>query len=50
MSKSPLDVLIAPVLTEKALMLHRDGKYTFYVRKDANKIDIKRAVEQVFNV
>jgi len=35
-----LDVLIAPVLTEKALMLHRDGKYTFYVRKDANKIDI----------
>lgn len=50
MSKSPLDVLIEPVLTEKALMLHREGKYTFYVKKDANKVDIKRAVEQVFNV
>ncbi|WP_018963293.1 50S ribosomal protein L23 [Coprothermobacter platensis] len=50
MAKAASDVLIGPVLTEKALTLHREGKYTFYVRKDANKVDIKKAVEQVFNV
>jgi large subunit ribosomal protein L23 len=50
MAKAPVDVLIGPVLTEKALALHKDGKYTFYVKRDANKVDIKKAVEQLFNV
>ncbi|NPV88885.1 50S ribosomal protein L23 [Coprothermobacteraceae bacterium] len=50
MSKLPGDVLLGPVLTEKALAMHKDGKYAFYVDAKANKVDIKRAVEELFNV
>ena len=46
----PRDVLLAPVVSEKAYGLLDENKYTFLVRKDANKTEIKIAVEQVFNV
>ena len=46
----PRDVLIAPVVSEKAYGLLDENKYTFLVRKDANKTQIKIAVEQVFGV
>jgi large subunit ribosomal protein L23 len=46
----PRDVLIRPVISEKSYGLIDENKYTFIVRPDANKTQIKIAVEQVFNV
>ena len=50
MIPDPRDVLLAPVISEKSYGLIDEGKYTFLVRPDANKTQIKIAVEQVFNV
>jgi large subunit ribosomal protein L23 len=50
MISDPRDVLLAPVISEKSYGLIDEGKYTFLVRPDANKTQIKIAVEQVFNV
>jgi len=44
------DILIAPVLSEKANMLREEGKYVFRVAMSANKIQIKEAVRRLFNV
>jgi large subunit ribosomal protein L23 len=44
------DVLIAPVISEKSYGLLDENKYTFIVAPDANKTQIKIAVEQVFGV
>lgn len=46
----PRDVLVAPVVSEKSYGLLDENKYTFLVRPDANKTQIKIAVEQVFKV
>ena len=46
----PRDVLLAPVISEKSYGLIDEGKYTFLVHPDANKTEIKIAVEKVFNV
>ena len=50
MIADPRDVLLAPVISEKSYGLRDENKYTFVVRPDANKTQIKIAVEQVFNV
>lgn len=45
------DVLKKPVLTEKSLLLQEaENKYTFDVDTKANKIEVKNAVEKMFNV
>jgi len=44
------DILIEPVLSEKANMLREQGKYVFKVAMSANKIQIKEAVRRLFNV
>lgn len=44
------DLLLKPIITEKTTMLMSDGKYTFKVSLHANKIEIRKAVESVFNV
>lgn len=45
------DIIIAPVITEKAAMLASDGKtYIFKVAKSANKTQIADAIESAFNV
>jgi large subunit ribosomal protein L23 len=44
------DVLLAPVVSEKSYGLLDQNKYTFLVAKDANKTEIKIAVEKVFDV
>jgi len=44
------DVLLAPVISEKSYGLLDENKYTFLVHPDANKTQIKIAVEKVFNV
>ncbi|MEU5989789.1 50S ribosomal protein L23 [Spirillospora sp. NPDC047418] len=46
----PRDVIIAPVVSEKSYGLLDENKYTFVVRTDANKTQIKQAVEKVFGV
>ena len=46
----PRDVLISPVISEKSYALLDENKYTFVVSPDANKTQIKIAVEQVFGV
>jgi large subunit ribosomal protein L23 len=46
----PRDVLLGPVISEKSYGLLDEGKYTFLVREDANKTQIRIAVEQIFNV
>jgi large subunit ribosomal protein L23 len=46
----PRDVLLAPVISEKSYGLLDENKYTFLVDTDANKTQIKIAVEQVFGV
>jgi len=51
--KSPYEILIRPVITEKATLLNerKDGpQYVFKVRLDANKIEIKRAIEAAYGV
>jgi large subunit ribosomal protein L23 len=45
------DVLLRPVVTEKTTALQEDfGKYAFEVHPEANKIQIKEAIELIFNV
>ena len=44
------DIIIAPVITEKSMSGIADKKYTFKVNKDANKIEIAKAVEELFGV
>ena len=46
----PRDVLIAPVVSEKSYGLLDENKYTFLVQPNANKTQIKQAVEAVFGV
>jgi large subunit ribosomal protein L23 len=44
------DVLIRPLITEKSTRLIEVGQYTFEVHREANKIQIREAVEKTFNV
>ena len=48
--KDHRDVLLAPVVSEKSYGLLDENKYTFLVATDANKTEIKIAVEKVFGV
>ncbi|MDR3128498.1 MAG: 50S ribosomal protein L23 [Bifidobacteriaceae bacterium] len=48
--KTPYDILIKPVISEKSYSRIDDGKYTFVVADDANKTEIKNAVQKIFDV
>lgn len=48
--RDPRDIIIRPLITEKTNDLMADKKYSFVVSKDANKLEIARAVESLFNV
>ena len=48
--KKAQDIILAPVITEKSMMGVAERKYTFKVATDANKIEIKNAVEEIFGV
>ena len=52
MSQDPrhFDIIVSPVITEKATMAADENKVVFRVRKDATKPQIKAAVEQLFDV
>ena len=44
------DIIIKPIVSEKSMDQLADRKYTFKVAKNANKIEIKKAIEDVFGV
>ena len=48
--KTPYDVVLKPVISEKSMDDAQAKKYTFQVAKDANKTQVKLAVEEIFGV
>ncbi|MBE7040307.1 MAG: 50S ribosomal protein L23, partial [Ruminococcaceae bacterium] len=44
------DIIIRPIISEQSMAQIADRKYTFVVAKSANKIEIKKAVEEIFGV
>lgn len=50
MSKIAQDIILRPIITEESMMGVSEKKYTFKVAKDANKIEIGKAVETLFGV
>lgn len=48
--KSAYDIILKPVITENSMDMLAEKKYTFKVATDANKIEIKKAVEEIFDV
>ena len=48
--KTAYDIILKPVITEAAIQNMQQRKYTFRVAKDANKIEIKNAIEEIFGV
>ena len=48
MEKTMQDIIVRPIITENSMDALQDKKYTFEVAKDANKIEIKKAVEALF--
>lgn len=50
MSKFAQDIILKPVVTEESMLGTALKKYTFVVAKDANKIEIAKACEELFDV
>ena len=48
--KTGYDVILKPVITEQSMDMVADKKYTFKVATDANKTEVKKAVEDIFGV
>lgn len=48
--KNVYDVILKPVISENSMMKIAEKKYTFFVAVDANKVEIKEAVEKIFKV
>ena len=44
------DIIIAPIISEKSMGMLAEQKYTFKVNAKANKIEIKKAIEEIFKV
>ena len=44
------DILVGPLITERTTQLMAEGKYVFVVAKAANKIEIAKAVSEIFKV
>ena len=48
--KTAYDIIIKPIITEQSMEATEEKKYVFQVATDANKIEIKKAVEEIFGV
>ena len=48
--KTGYDVIIRPIITENSMDMASDKKYVFKVAKDSNKTEIRKAVEEIFDV
>jgi large subunit ribosomal protein L23 len=49
-AKNPRDIIIRPVVSEKSYAAFDQNVYTFVVAGDANKIEIRKAIEEIFEV
>ena len=49
-SRNPRDIIIRPVVSEKSYAAYDANVYTFLVAPDANKIEIRKAIETIFDV
>ena len=47
--KTAYDIILTPVISEQSMDVAADKKYTFKVAKNANKVEIKRAIETLFD-
>lgn len=47
---NPRDIIKKPLISEKSMGLMEENKYTFIVDNNANKIEIKKAIEDIFGV
>ena len=47
---NPRDILLRPIISEKTYRLADDGKYTFLVPQEANRTEVRQAVEAIFGV
>lgn len=50
MAKDAREIIIRPIITEHSYDVMENNVYTFEVAKDANKIEVKRAIEAIFGV
>ena len=50
LNKDAREVIIRPVISERSFDEMENGKYTFEVAKDSNKIEITKAIEEIFDV
>jgi large subunit ribosomal protein L23 len=48
--KTGYDVIIRPIITESTMDLSAQKKYAFKVNKDANKTEVRKAIEEIFGV
>ena len=48
--KDPRDIIRRPIITENSTEMMEEGKYTFEVDVRANKVEVKKAIEQIFDV
>ena len=48
--KTAYDIIIKPIITEQSMEATEEKKYVFQVATDANKIEIKKAIEEIFGV
>ena len=48
--KTAYDIILTPVISEQSMDVAADKKYTFKVAVDANKTQVKHAVEEIFGV
>ncbi|MFK7873186.1 MAG: 50S ribosomal protein L23 [Oligoflexales bacterium] len=47
---NPYSALLRPLVTEKSTNLREQGSYVFEVRREATKLDVRRAIEELFDV
>lgn len=50
MKKTSQDIILRPIVTEKTMEGMQNKKYTFKVAKSSNKTEIKKAIEEIFDV
>ena len=48
--KDARSIIIRPIITEHSYDMMEENKYTFEVAKDANKVEIAKAIEEIFKV
>jgi large subunit ribosomal protein L23 len=48
--KNMYDIIKRPIITEKSLKLVELGKYTFEVAQEVNKVEVKKAISEIFKV